>query len=146
MSTTWKIALVTLLFAIPAFLLGRIIWPDAAGSLMQPTVGQLPFFMFLSALEAVAFGIGISFLFFGWKYVAQIADGNKTGAWLSYIAIAWLLVSWWPHDNMHRVNGVDMAGLLRIEFMFHLTLIVASFVLAYYFFKFFRAMSGARPM
>ena len=140
MSSTSKTILITLIFGVPAFLLGRVIWPDPVDSMMQPTAVQLPFFMFLSVLEALAFGIGVSFIFFGWKYASKIAGNDSRGAWLSYIAIAWLLISWWPHDNMHRVNGMDMAGLLRIEYMFHLTLIAAAFVLAYYFFRCIRPL------
>ena len=97
----------------------------------MPSSAQLPFFMFLSALESVAFGVGMAFLIFGWPMVSKLQGADKKDIKMSFIAISWLLISWWPHDNMHRVNGENLAGLLRIEFMFHFTLILAALVLAY---------------
>lgn len=134
MKTSTKFTLITLLFGIPAFLLGRIIWPDPVGG-MAPTAGQLPFFIFISAIEAFGFGAGIAFLFLGFPMVKKILPEEKSGAMVSFLALSWFLVSWWPHDNMHRANGEDMAGLLRIEYIFHFTLVIASLILAYYFWK-----------
>ena len=48
-----------------------------------------------------------------------------------YLSIGWFLVSWWPHDNLHIHNGMDMQGLLYIEYSFHVTLIIAALVLAF---------------
>lgn len=50
-----------------------------------------------------------------------------------YLAIGWLMVSWWPHDNMHIHNGEDMQGLLYIEYGFHVTLMISALVMAYCF-------------
>ena len=124
-----KVLLVTLLFGIPAFLTGRSIWPP--DPMMSPTSAQLPFFIFLSILESLLFGLGISFIVFGWKRFVQGALDVK----LAFIAVAWLLVSWWPHDNLHAHNGLNMQGLLYIEYGFHLTLMIAGVVLAYFFLK-----------
>ena len=44
--------------------LGQVIWPPDPGS-PEPSAGQLPFFIFLSVFETLAFGLGISFLLFG---------------------------------------------------------------------------------
>ena len=38
---------------------------------------------------------------------------------------------WWPHDNLHLHNGMDMQGLLFIEYGFHVTLIIAAGALAF---------------
>ncbi len=47
-----KVAIITLLFGIPAFLLGRVIWPpDPMGP--TPTSAQLPFFMAISLVESL---------------------------------------------------------------------------------------------
>lgn len=133
MKLATKMGIVAVAFAVPAFLLGRVIWPDSIGS-VAPTASQLPFFIFLSVLEAVAFGIGIAFLFFGWDLVGRIQT-DVSGKRLTFVAAAWLLVSWWPHDNMHRHNGEDLAGLLQIEYIFHFTLIIAAFIIARQFWK-----------
>lgn len=50
-----------------------------------------------------------------------------------YLAIGWLIVSWWPHDNLHIHNGEDIQGLLYIEYGFHVTLMISALVLAYCF-------------
>ena len=135
MKTKTKFIIITIIFAAIAFSLSRVIWPDTGMGMPAPSAAQLPFFIFLSVLEAVAFGIGVAFLTLGWKHIKALMPEDNKGAMASFIAITWLLVSWWPHDNMHRVNGENLAGLLKIEYTFHFTLILASLVLAYYFWK-----------
>jgi hypothetical protein len=127
---TWvKVALVTALFAVPAMALGQVIWPPAAGG-PEPTAGQLPFFIFLAVFEALTFGLGISFLLFGFAPLRR-AVGATWRAWAIYLSVGWFLVSWWPHDNLHIHNGDDLQGLLYIEYGFHVTLMLAGIVLAY---------------
>ncbi len=71
MKTPTKVWIVTLLFGILVFLtepngpLGRF-W--AQHPTVPPATGaQLPLFMLLGATEALAFGLGISFLVFGYS-------------------------------------------------------------------------------
>ena len=132
MKTSYKVVAVATPFAIAAFILGRVIWPAPAG-VAGPSASLLPHFLFISALEAIAFGVGISFAFFGWRdFRSQITADRLSLA--TFIAVTWSLISWWPHDNMHRVNGMEnYTGLIRIEYLFHFTLIVGGFVTALYF-------------
>ena len=125
-----KVALVTALFAIPAMALGKVIWPPAPGG-PEPTALQFPFFIFLALIEALSFGLGISFLLFGFAPLQRAVGGSTWGTWAIYLSIGWLMVSWWPHDNLHIHNGDDLQGLLYIEYGFHVTLMVAGIVLAY---------------
>ena len=125
-----KVALVTALFAVPAMALGQVIWPPAPGG-PEPTAGQFPFFLFLAVFEALTFGLGISFLLFGFVPLKRALGGSSWRTWAAYLAIGWFLVSWWPHDNMHIHNGSDLQGLLYIEYGFHVTLMAAGLVLAY---------------
>ena len=125
-----KVALVTALFAIPAMALGQVIWPPAPGG-PEPTAGQLPFFLLLALFEALTFGLGVSFLLFGFAPLRRALGGPSWRTWAAYLAIGWFLVSWWPHDNMHIHNGSDLQGLLYIEYGFHVTLMLAGLVLAY---------------
>jgi len=111
---------VAVVFAVAAFLLGNVIWP--ASPEIAPTSGQLPFFILLSAVEALTFGIGMAFIIFGWN--------KSVGRRLVFLAVAWLLVSWWPHDSMHKHNGSDIGGLLIIEYLFHFTLMIAGVIVA----------------
>ena len=85
MKTWMKVLVVTTLFGVPAFLLGPVIWPPAAGG-PEPSAGQLPFFVVLFAIEALAFGLGISFLAFGLPLVRKAASGSMLRAWAMYLS------------------------------------------------------------
>jgi hypothetical protein len=97
----------------------------------EPSAGQLPYFILLSVFEALAFGLGISFLLFGFPALLRLARGSRLRSWAMYLSIGWFLVSWWPHDNLHIHNGDDLQGLLYIEYGFHVTLSIAAGVLAF---------------
>lgn len=140
MSIKLKVALITTLLAIPAALTGRIIWPpDPIIPFPPPTL--FPFYAFLALFEAISFGLGISFLIYGWKYVQKVSQGQKRMAVLLYISIAWMLINWWPHDNLHQHIGMDLNRLIYLEYGFHLTLIIAGMILGYHFFKIFKSAS-----
>ena len=56
-----------------------------------------------------------------------------------YLSIAYLMVSWWPHINMHVHNGPEnLQGLIFIDYLFHLPSMIAALVLAYCFFSLLR--------
>jgi hypothetical protein len=115
-----------------AFALTRVIWPDPVGA-SEPPANLLPGFMVLAALESLLFGLGVVFLLAGFGPVRR-SGRRPVLSWAAYVGIAWMLLSWWPHDNLHRVLGHDnWSGLLGIEYGFHVTLIVASIVVATYF-------------
>lgn len=142
---TWiKVLVVTLLVTIPAFLLGHVIWHPMG---MEPSPGQLPFFMLVSFFEALALGLGVSFLVFGLPLVRRVSADSKLRAWLMYLGIGWALVSWWPHGNLHMSNGDNMQRLLYIEYGFHVTLIISAAIVAYCFLSLLREReSGTSPM
>jgi hypothetical protein len=122
---------------LPAFALGRIIWPDPVGASVPPPA-LLPIFIGISALESVVFGVGVAFVLFGRRWLA--AQGSRL-ATATYVAIGWSLVSWWPHDNFHRIVH-DWSGLAAIEVGFHVTLIVSILVIGAFF---IRSLGAARP-
>lgn len=124
------VATTILAAGIPAFALGRVIWPDPVGA-STPPPALLPIFMGISALESLLFGVGIAFVLFGRRWVA--GEGTRL-ATATYLAIAWSLLSWWPHDNLHRVTH-DWNGLAAIEVGFHVTLIVSMLVIGAYFIR-----------
>jgi hypothetical protein len=46
-----------------------------------------------------------------------------------YLSIAYLMVSWWPHINMHVHNGPEnLQGLIFIDYLFHLPSMIAALV------------------
>ena len=130
MKTWLKVLLITLGTGAPAFVLGPIIWPpDLHGA--APAGLQLLLFMALAALESLTLGLGVAFISYGLPLVQRVASESRARTWITFIATAWLLVSWWPHDNMHKHNGMNLDGLLTIDYLFHGSMIVAGIVLAY---------------
>ena len=141
---TWaKVLLVTVLVAFPAFMLGPIIWPPAEGS-PSPTATQLPFLLFLNLVQATVLGLGVAFLAFGLSVMRRISPDSKVRAWAMYLSIGYLMLSWWPHINMHVHNGPDnLQGLIFIDYLFHLPSMVAALILAYCFFSLLWERSGS---
>lgn len=130
----WQKALIiTVVLGLAAFMTGKAIWPPSP-SLPMPTPQQLPFFMLISLIESLAFGLGIAFLFLEMPAIAKFQGKERTMAILSYLSLGWLLVSWWPHDNLHMQVGFELQSLLYLEYGFHLTLIIASVILMYSFY------------
>ncbi len=133
MNTKTKVILTTLVAALPAFVLaagspvGAGLWtsawpfknPDASP---EPTSVQIPLFIVLAIVEALAFGLAVSYLAFG-RRSAQARVGS--GALFS-ACIFWLLANWWVHDSVHKTNGMNLDGLLVIDYAFHVTLIAAT--------------------
>jgi hypothetical protein len=145
-TTRVKVLSVTVLAAVPAFVLGPIIWPPAEGS-PSPTATQIPFLLFLNLVQAIVLGLGVSFLAFGLPLMRRISPDSKVRAWAMYLSIAYLMVSWWPHINMHVHNGPDnLQGMIYIDYLFHLPSMIGALVLAYCFFSLLweREKSGNR--
>jgi hypothetical protein len=120
--------------AIASFALSRILWPTPTG-MPGPPSRLLPGFVVLAAVESIVFGLGVGFVCFGRPLLGDRTRGAALTR-ATHLSIAWLLISWWPHDNFHRVLAHDdWAGLLRIEYGFHLTLIAAAVITAAYFLR-----------
>lgn len=126
-------SLLVLVPAVLSFLVGPMIWEmDPHGPI--PSDQQMPFFIILSAIESVAFGFGILFLLKGKALLKKSPVSAALTTW-TYLAITWSLASWWIHDNFHKSNGLNLQGLLYIEYAFHVTLVIAAGIIAAYFLK-----------
>ena len=132
MKTRISGTLITLAGGIAAFLLGPLIFPPAPG-MPEPTAAQVPFVLILSVVEALFFGLGLAFTALAYPRVRKAARVARVNPWPVYVSIAWMLVSWWPHNSLHGMVGVDLAGLLLVDYTFHLTLIVAAAIVARFF-------------
>ena len=131
-----KVIAVTVLLSVAAFLteshgpLGSF-W--APNPMAPQAVGvQVPLFMLLGVAEAVALGLGVSFLLFGYSSLKSGAVPAPL-ARAAHLAISWLLINWWAHDSLHIHVGMNLNGLLGIEYGFHITLIISGLVMARYF-------------
>ena len=62
-----------------------------------------------------------------------------------YLSIGYLMVSWWPHNNMHVHNGPNnLQGMIYIDYLFHLPSMIAALVVAYCFFSLLRERDEKR--
>jgi hypothetical protein len=132
-----RVIALTLGLAVVAFLMS----PNAPlGSFWRPgptvpmpTSAQMPLFILLNIAEVVTFGLGISFLVFGFPLIRAISPASQLLTRASHLSIAWLLFNWWPHDSLHLHFGLELNGLLAIEYGFHITLMFAGGILAGFF-------------
>jgi hypothetical protein len=109
-------------------------WPPSM-DFPAPTTSQIPLFILLNILEGITFGLGVSFLIFGFPMVKAISGSSSALSRAAHLSIAWLLLNSWPHDSLHVFNGHNMTGLLVIEYGFHVTLMLSGIVLAVFFLK-----------
>lgn len=113
---------------------------DAArtsGSAAQPAALFIPVGVVIPAL---AFGFGVAFLLFGRKLLRT--DGAPALSRAAFVSIGWLLLNWWPHSNFHRVaNG--WANVVVVDYVFHVTVIAATYVVAVFFLALIRERQRA---
>ena len=140
MNANLKVTAVVIVATAAAFASSVVLWPPPP--FFTPPPSLLPFFMGLGIVESVAFGLGVAFLIFGWRLVRQTGVG-PFAAWGGYMGIAWSLVNWWAHDGFHRVTGLNFGGLVRIEYGFHVTLILGGILTAYFFLSVSRVATRA---
>lgn len=134
MQTKTKIIATTLVLGTIAFLangsapLGRLLWPPHEGGPV-PVGIQLLLLVAATAIEAILFGLGVSFLAWGWPLFAR-APAPRVLARAAHLAIVWLLVSWFPHDNLHPHYGDSMSAIVALVWAFHVTLAFSGAILA----------------
>lgn len=128
------IAVVTLVSALVTMALGQNIWTPPPGA-AAPPAGLVPFFIVLELAGDVLFGLGVSFVIFGFGLLARA----RQPLWLTYatfVSIGWLMLSWWPHGNLHRVTPTGAwLNLLYIDYGFHLSLMVGTAMIALFFIR-----------
>ena len=136
----WKAALVVLfLFGIIAFLatplgpLGVFWRPSAEIPVASASMIQKILFLGLNIFEGITFGLGISLLIFGYPLVRAISPASIGLTRAAHFSISWLLLNWWIHDSLHTHIGMELGGLLGIEYGFHVTLMIAGVILAAFF-------------
>lgn len=126
----------------PASPLGARLYPPMETG-QTPTGAQVPLLVVITVVEALAFGLGLAILVDGFGLLRAAAPAAPRVARAAHLALVWLLASWVPHDALHRHNGMDLAGLIRIEYAFHVTLIAAAVVVARFFFVTLEARAEA---
>ena len=125
--------LIALATGIPAMILTPILFP-ANPSIPMPDASLMPHFLFIGAVESLFFGFGVAFLILGLPVMRRISADSGIPALPVYLAIGYLTASWWPHLGFHRLFGIDLVGMLIVDYGFHIPYIVAAAVVAWFFF------------
>ncbi len=125
--------------------IGLAIWPPAAG---MPPTQLLPVIALVGLFEGAAFALGVVFLVFGGRVLRAAGRWTQLTS-AAYAGIAWLLMSWWPHDGLHRSGfGRTIAGVAAIDIAFHTTLILGTAAVTVFFIRAIRSSavdSGPQP-
>ena len=129
LKTRWKVAITTLLVGGSAFLAAPAARGATAGA--EPSAIETSFLVFSGAGEALSLGLGVAFVLFGWPRILRNADSSRARTMAVCASVTWLLISWWPHDNLVRYLGEGARTLTFLEYGFQVTLIVCGVVLAY---------------
>jgi len=122
-------AVIAVVIGWTAFSLSFVLWPNPPGRPAPPSDLML-FYALEGLVESLAFGVGVAFLIFGFRAFVLRSEGRVLSI-ATYLSAAWLLVNWWPHSNLHRVVGFEPYGLIRIEYAFHVTLVIAGAIVAF---------------
>lgn len=85
-------------------------------------------FELLYLCENLAFGAGMSFLFFGLPSILR-QGRSLTLSLLTYFSVFWLLASWWPQDNLYRLTAAtDWTRETVLVYLFNIPLMLAAVV------------------
>lgn len=106
-----------------------VIWP---GSTDLTGVPQPWAFLFgvLYLIECLAFGIGVVFLFEGRGRMLARGGGRGLTA-TAHLALVYLLVAWWPQDNLYRLAAKqDWPRQAALVYTFNVPLMIAAVVVA----------------
>ncbi|MEV6652931.1 AMP-binding protein [Streptomyces sp. NPDC051219] len=117
--------------ALFALLFTDLIWPGSTDLSAVPGPWSW-FFRALYLFECLAFAAGVVFLVAGrfWMRKAGKPRGLTTAA---HLAIVWLLVSWWPQDNFHRLAAKDdWPRQAALVYTFNVPLMIAAAIVAVY--------------
>ena len=125
---------ITLVVGAAAFMLTPVLWPfaDGASGGPQPEGAQMLLLMLLLVIDSLLFGLGIAFLIYGLPLARRLA-GTGALAWLVYAGVAFQLLSWWPHSNLHRTAGDSIGTIIAIDYGFHVPLQLGALAMAVFF-------------
>ncbi|MFF2554864.1 hypothetical protein ACFVUS_27940 [Nocardia sp. NPDC058058] len=115
----------TAIFAVFALAFTGTLWPGSTDLALVPTPWSW-WFRGLYAAEVISFGAGVAFVLLAWPAMARL--GRPLGrTLLAFVAIAWLLLAWWPQDNFYRLTAKnDWPRQAALVYGFNVTLMLAA--------------------
>ncbi|GLX17190.1 AMP-binding protein [Streptomyces lavendulae] len=119
------------LLGLLALAFTSVIWPGSTDLTGVPNPWAALFWI-LYLCESLAFGAGVVFLFSGrGPMLAQRRGRGITTA--AHLAIAYLLIAWWPQDNLYRLAAKqDWPRQAALVYAFNVPLMIAALVVAIY--------------
>lgn len=134
MKTRTKFVVTTLAATIvlmafhPITPLGATIWPQDETQ-PEPPQWSLPLFLLLFVSEAAVSAFGVAYLFLGWRVTRGMMPERPGLAKAVHASIAFLLIQWWPHGNLHISVPFSFGSILAIDYAFHVPIMVATLTL-----------------
>ena len=127
----FQYTLLAMILSAGTFLFALTVWP-----LPKIELGELRgFFTVATAVEALLMGIGIAFVVYVLREHRMAIKSWRGLDWATFVSIAWILISGFPHDSQHLTHGADLRGLVSIEMLFHGSLAIAALVVMWQFVK-----------
>ncbi|MGW7190103.1 hypothetical protein ACWGIP_13300, partial [Streptomyces sp. NPDC054838] len=120
---------------IPLTLLGLaltdVFWPGSTDLTGVPAPWAA-LFSVLYVFEALAFAVGVVFLFGGGSPMRRQGRGRALTR-AAHLAVCYLLVAWWPQDNLYRLAAKhDWPRQAALVYAFNIPLMIAGAVVAFY--------------
>jgi acyl-CoA synthetase (AMP-forming)/AMP-acid ligase II len=121
----------TVLGTAAALVLTNTFWPGST-DLSEVPGPWSTMFAILYVCEALSFGLGVAFLFLSGRLISGAGRG-----WVRRVAgrlaITWLLVAWWPQDNLYRLaSKTDWPRQALLVYLFNVSLMVAAVVVVWF--------------
>ncbi len=63
----------------------------------------------------------------------RLTGGSRAHALAIYLPLAYLMISWYPHINLHQSTEFSFANILAIDYGFHVPLFIAAGLLIWGF-------------
>ncbi|OMI36000.1 AMP-binding protein [Streptomyces sparsogenes] len=125
---TWgSMMALTVFFSLLSWSLTDSFWPYSTDLSLVPHPWAA-LFTGLYVAESLAFGLGMGFLFCGRPLMAR--QGHSPGLTsAAHLAVAWLLIAWWPQDNYYRLAAkTDWSRQAALVYTFNVSLMIAAAV------------------
>ncbi|MFH8381576.1 amino acid adenylation domain-containing protein [Kitasatospora sp. NPDC018058] len=116
-----------LVFASAAWGMSFALFPGSTDVTGVPTPYNA-LFELLYLCENLAVGAGVVYLAIGFEAVLRLGRPYRLSV-LTHLSITWLLVNWWPQDNLYRLTrATDWPREAAMVFAFNVPLMLAALV------------------
>ncbi|MEU6237702.1 amino acid adenylation domain-containing protein [Kitasatospora sp. NPDC047058] len=113
--------------ALLALVLTDALWPGSTDLSAVPGP-YATYFRILYFCELASFGLGLSYLVFGYQVIAGYGRPPALSV-ATHLSVFWLLAAWWPQDNLYRTGSPrDWPRESVLVFVFNVALMAAAVI------------------